>query len=113
MGSPLIGATRGAGKELLSFFSDLDTNSALLIAPSPVPNYPELDSPGQPIKVTQLHNGSGGKTLRRKPSAMNIEKSTAVLCRRMAFINSGRQHPLKSNQANETSKSTSNNQEVV
>ena len=84
-GSRLIGgATRGAGKELLSFFSDLDINSASIIGPSPVSQYPELDSPGQPTKVTQLHNGSGRKTLRRKPTAMDIKKSAALLCRHMA-----------------------------
>jgi hypothetical protein len=67
-GSRLIGgAIIGAGKELLSFFSDLDINSALIIGPSPVSQYPELDSPGQPTKVAQPHNGSGRKTLGRKP----------------------------------------------
>src|SRR5687768_4843178 len=84
-GSRLIGgAIIGAGKELLSFFSDLDINSALIIGPSPVSHYPELDSPGQPTKVAQLHNGSGRRTLRRKSIVMDIEKSAVLLCERMA-----------------------------
>jgi len=84
-GSRLIGgAIIGAGKELLSFFSDLYINSALIIGPSPVSQYPELDSAGQPTKVAQLHNGSGRKTLRRKPIVMDIEKSAVTLCKHMA-----------------------------
>jgi hypothetical protein len=82
---PLIGgATRGAGKELLSFFSDLDINSASIIGPSPISQYPELDSPGQSTKVTQLHNGTGRETLRTKPTVIDIKKSAVVLCKHMA-----------------------------
>ncbi len=61
-GSLLIGgATRGAGKELLVFVSDLNISSPLLIGPSPLPQYPQLDNRGQSANLIHSYNGTSGK----------------------------------------------------
>jgi hypothetical protein len=90
--SAIGAAMRGAGKELLNFFSDLhiDSGSADRALPcSTQSGARELRPAHKSDPATQW---CGGKSVRTKRTALNI---TAGYGRHMALINSGRQHPLQ------------------